>query len=247
MKNAEYEDNKFKILGKNIICHDAPEPSNVIWENLETTNLQRQSRKCGVVVVICIFLILTFLLFSVLKSKAGENKLKYPSANDCDAYDAMFEGEKMKEKFKEYAQFDKAMTMDTRGAGYYQCYCSKHSSFQKLYKVEKYQEELCYDFFYDKAWGLALTNFVTVLVAIINIVIRKLNINLIEAIGYETVSKQVSMIMQSVFYATFINTGIILLMTNAELQYSVLQWLPLHGQYPDLNENWYEEIGPQLI
>jgi hypothetical protein len=94
---------------------------------------------------------------------------------------------------------------------------------------------------------LALTNFVTVLVAIINIVIRKLNISLINAIGYDTVSKQVSMIMQSIFWATFINTGIILLMTNAELQYSVLQMLPLHNQYPDLNENWYEEIGPQLI
>lgn len=71
-----------------------------------------------------------------------------------------------------------------------------------------------------------------------------MNISLIEAIGYDTVSKQVSMIMQSIFWATFINTGIILLMTNAELKYSALRMLPLHGQYPDLDENWYEQIGP---
>ena len=52
--------------------------------------------------------------------------------------------------------------------------------------------------------------------------------------------------MQSVFWATFINTGIILLMTNGELRYSVLKFLPLHGQYPDFDQNWYGEIGPQL-
>jgi hypothetical protein len=74
-----------------------------------------------------------------------------------------------------------------------------------------------------------------------------MNIGLIEAIGYDTVSKQVSMIMQSIFWATFINTGIILLMTNAELKYSAIRMFPLHGQYPDLDENWYETIGPQLI
>ena len=74
-----------------------------------------------------------------------------------------------------------------------------------------------------------MTNLVTVLVTIINIVIRKMNIALIEAIGYDTVSKQVSMIMQSIFWATFINTGIILLMTNAELKYSAIKMFPLHG------------------
>lgn len=89
-----------------------------------------------------------------------------------------------------------------------------------------------------------MTNFVTVLVSIMNIVIRKLNIFLIEFIGYDTFSKQTSDVMSTVFWATFVNTGIILLMTNAELRYSVLRMFPLHQQYPDFNENWYEEIGP---
>lgn len=37
-------------------------------------------------------------------------------------------------------------------------------------------------------------------------------------------------------------------MTNAELKDSPypLALFPLHNQYPDFNENWYEEIGPQL-
>jgi len=79
-------------------------------------------------------------------------------------------------------------------------------------------------------------------------VIRTINIKLIGNIGYETVSKEVSLIMLSIFWATFINTGIILLFTNAELKDTPYPFalFPIHNQYPDLNENWYEEIGPQL-
>lgn len=107
---------------------------------------------------------------------------------------------------------------------------------------------MCYTYQSDFAVGFSLTNFVTILVTVINIVIRTINIRLINSIGYATVSKQVSLIMQSIFWATFINTGIILLMTNADLSYAPYPFalFPLYNQYPDLNENWYEEIGPQL-
>lgn len=76
--------------------------------------------------------------------------------------------------------------------------------------------------------------------------IRTINIKLIGNIGYETVSKEVSLIMLSIFWATFINTGIILLLTNAELENTPypLSFFPINNQYPDFNENWYEEIGP---
>lgn len=114
--------------------------------------------------------------------------------------------------------------------------------------LKKGETDLCYQYHYDYGYGLFLTNFVTILVTVINIVIRTINIKLINSIGYATVSKQVSLIMLSIFWATFINTGVILLMTNAELAYAPgpLSWFPLHAQYPDLDENWYEDIGPQL-
>jgi hypothetical protein len=37
-------------------------------------------------------------------------------------------------------------------------------------------------------------------------------------------------------------------MTNAEVAYAPypVALFPIHNQYPDVNENWYEEIGPQL-
>ena len=57
----------------------------------------------------------------------------------------------------------------------------------------------------------------TVLVSVINVIIRTLNITLIQKIGLDTESEQTSMIMQSIFITSFINTGIILLFTNANL------------------------------
>lgn len=68
----------------------APEPSNVIWENLEVTPFQRGARKTGVVVVVTLFIFFTFIVYSILKSKAGENKLKYPSSTDCDGIESLF-------------------------------------------------------------------------------------------------------------------------------------------------------------
>lgn len=91
-----------------------------------------------------------------------------------------------------------------------------------------------------------MSNLVTFLVSCINIVIRKLNIALIQKIGFHTESEQTSMIMTSIFVATFINTGIILMLTNANLTYSPLSMVPIYNQYADLDRNWYLDIAPAL-
>lgn len=79
--NEKYQ--PFEFLGEQTKFSEAPEPSNVLWENLEVTGKQRTSRKCGVYMVILMFMVFTFVLFSVLKSKQGANKLKYPDNQNC--------------------------------------------------------------------------------------------------------------------------------------------------------------------
>jgi len=226
------------------------------------TPWQRFGRKSCALVLIVLFIFLTFLLYSALKSKAGQNKLKYPSSTNCASIGRLFERDLYDEttkktvrkldeaKFYGYAKHDQAATAQGSGAGYYQCFCTKHAGAKELSdnKVKKEKRQLlCGRFQADKTFGLALTNAVTVLVAVINIVIRTLNISLVDFIGYDTDSQRVSLVMLSVFWAQFVNTGIILLMTNANLRYSVLSMVPLRNQYPDLDKNWYLDIGPQLV
>lgn len=62
-----------------------------------------------------------------------------------------------------------------------------------------------------------LNAFVSIMVAVINIVIRTINMKLVDFIGYDTDSKRVSLVMVSVFIAQMVNTGVVTILTNANL------------------------------
>lgn len=104
------------MFGEHVIVEAAPEPSNVIWENLEVTPFKRAARKSGVILLISLFIFMTFLLYTALKSRAGKNKLRYPSTTNCGSIQSLF----LKEPgnidstdwvtFKKYAEHDKEPT-----------------------------------------------------------------------------------------------------------------------------------------
>lgn len=88
----------------------------------------------------------------------------------------------------------------------------------------------------------------TVLVSVVNIIIRTLNIKLVDYISFHTHSQATGAIMLSIFVASFINTGVILLFTNANLDHSILSFVPKPtGQYPDIDKNWYLDISSALV
>lgn len=138
---------------------EAPEPSNVIWENLEVSSMTRGARKSGVVLLITLFIFITFLVYSGLKSRAGANKLKYPSSTNCNSIGLLFSKEdadgKMSmtedswKEFEKIAAYDKYQTTENgRGAGYYMCYCklNKLQSLVKIMQKDKPEDELCYKY-----------------------------------------------------------------------------------------------------
>ena len=51
----------------------------------------------------------------------------------------------------------------------------------------------------------------------------------------------------TIFVASFINSGVILLFTNAHLDHSILSWIPINNQYSDLDKNWYIDISTALV
>lgn len=111
-------------------------------------------------------------------------------------------------------------------------------------------DSLCHDFAVDMKGGYAISESVSVAITIVNTIIRSINILLIKFIGYHTESEQITVIMLSIFVATFFNTAILLLLAEANFtyeNYALLGWIPLKGPYPDLTENWYLNIAPSLI
>lgn len=91
-----------------------------------------------------------------------------------------------------------------------------------------------------------LTYTVMIICIIFNIVIRTLNMNLIDRIGYDTHSERYSAIMTSVFITSFINTGVLLCLTNANLKHTWILWIPIYNQFPDFTNGWFTQIGGSI-
>jgi len=65
--------------------------------------------------------------------------------------------------------------------------------------------------------GYGITEAVSVAITLVNMIIRTFNIYVVTSIGFWTLSKQTSMIVNTIFVATFINTAFVLLFGNANL------------------------------
>ena len=79
--NPDYK--PFELLGEDAEVRICNEPSDILWENLEFSNIGRAGRRCFSIFVTTLFLIATFLIFLWMRSKSGEFADKYPSSTSC--------------------------------------------------------------------------------------------------------------------------------------------------------------------
>lgn len=72
------------MFGHEPVFCDAPTPSNIIWEHLDVSEEERTYKTRKAIAIISLVLLGTFLLFTALKTKSGENKVKYSGpAGQC--------------------------------------------------------------------------------------------------------------------------------------------------------------------
>ena len=241
----EAEDKKLitenhKICDTRIKVEPAPEPSNIIWENRHITDREQNRNKCFVTLGILFLLLIAFVIFAVAKIFVTRIQAKYPPTFDCSDVDSQFAANIT--QYKEYANYDKPYTDEQQGTGIYLCYCKKYFSSLNFFN----KDELCDNYQRSYQYGLVLTNVVAYGIVIFNIIIRFANIFLIKKIGLHTESEQTSAIFVAIFISTFLNTGLLILLTGANTSHTFLSWLPLRGSYTDLTPNWYLDIGPAL-
>jgi len=157
------------------------------------------------------------------------------------------EGEVDWVNYKRIATADKPFTLETQGTGVYQCYCKAQNDAKPRNILWDDDADICSKWLEQHFYGFFLGQAVSYFIIGFNIVIREVNIRLIGIIGYHTESQQIKAVMTSIFIATFFNTAILLLLTNANLSETVLSFLPLDGSYTDLTENWYNSVAPSLV
>lgn len=88
-------------------------------------------------------------------------------------------------------------------------------------------------------------NSITVIILVINLVIRELLIYIVMLTGYDTISDMVTAITNAVFITQFFNTGILLLLVYGNLEevgVSVLK-----GPFYDFSPEWYAIVGYSIV
>ncbi len=237
------EDKDF--LGRPLRLMRATEPSNILWENRHVTFKQILCRSMGVGVVVIILLLGALALFTYMSLITVTNQIRYPPSVSCESIDNLFTGIDGESRYQQYAELDKTYTLAEQGTGIYQCYCAKTVGYVSLLSAGG--DSLCSDYVDDEAGGYLLTEIITVLITVVNMIIRDVCIVLIKMIGFHTETVETAAIMTLITVATFFNTAILLLLTNANTKDTILSWIPLRGTYTDLNENWYLDVGTALV
>ena len=134
----EIIETKYKFLGEPLCFWEAPEPTNIIWENRDKTFSQQAQRKGIVITVIFLLLLLAFMAFFFLKKQTVANSKIYPATVDCPSIDAMFPNSTI---YQYFANIDSEPTSEEKGTGIYQCYCQGLKKI--VQKVTEFDMELC--------------------------------------------------------------------------------------------------------
>jgi hypothetical protein len=107
----------------------------------------------------------------------------------------------------------------------------------------------CYEWFSDIYVSKGIGSSISVVINLLNWLLKGLLVVLISKIGEDTRSAQIRSIKMGVFVSQFFNTAILVLLSQANFSESKvpllhsIQW----GQFTDFSEDWYRECGSIII
>lgn len=192
-------------------------------------------------------------------------KMKYPLYHCSEEYELYTgsDGIVQEDKFKSSA-LDEFMNNynahqngeKTSYEGAYQCYCTwlKENTSKKAHRSKDVEIDggekvaLCDQYFGDEDMSEALSSGIPFVIIGVNLIMKTLIVALIKWIKEDTCSVQYSSMTSGVFIAQFFNTGILLLLVNANM--SEFDYFPTRyvkaGNYHDYMPEWYSDVGQKI-
>lgn len=246
-----------RLLGQSFRFQGASEPTDIIWENRHFTPTQRLKKSIVVYLIITLLLVGSFVVIFIFSDISAKALNKYPIIADCDTALINYDDPKFIEQAA-ILEYRTNSALEEQGksvsyTGYVQCFCTDRAAAgdatDATYNNAKGQEfTVCQDYFDSAFTTLILTNGIMVLIIAINYILKMVTISMITWIGYDTHSELMTKITNGVFVALFFNTGILLLLTNANLS-DVSGFLGgiFSGTYYDYSPQWYATVGATLV
>jgi hypothetical protein len=191
-------------LGSEIDVKGASEPTDIIWENRHFTSFQRFLRTIVVSLILLCVLACSFLLIYTAQKTSLAMKQKYPKLN-CKEVGDEYNNRRaawMRDAVNEYIINN---AIEEKGevalyTGPMQCFCDaerklKHKK-NELYELRDkeeptkviFKEPICLHYINDKKLAKLLALSITVIVIVINAILKKIVVALVSWIGEDTVS-----------------------------------------------------------
>ena len=211
-----------------------PEPSSILWENLELGTSRRKMRRfLGAICTLALMIISVGIMYW-LKT----NNTKMPSGYKCRANGV---------KSVSLSEAELMYTAD----GDVLCWCFLEGIANIIGDTDK--EKYCDQ--YVALWQKSIYYRVISSIGIIaiNNLLKQFLRNVSHFERVTTVTKQQQRIMYRIFLAMFINTAFITLVVNANFQdFVVMQYVPFKeymfaGNYADFTRDWYLKVGSVLV
>lgn len=86
---------KLNILGKESTIKEAPEPTNIIWENRDMSKMVRAARFIMVIIAVGVVLALTFFMTTYAKNVTNDTIGKYDNSVKCSELNRIYDSKQM--------------------------------------------------------------------------------------------------------------------------------------------------------
>ncbi|RHY34758.1 hypothetical protein DYB32_000693 [Aphanomyces invadans] len=241
-----------RFLKKRMFIQTAPDPTDIIWENLDYTAMNRGFRVVVVNILALSLLCLSFIIIYAAKVKKNELTQKYGAPVSCPdggvtAWDVVQE--------QTSNSGDQTMVM---------CYCKAallRTSLKDAMNINFVDHRTGTSAKYCDSWGTQYLEIQALMVASVLIVVV-INACLTPVLRYlvlkqksHTRSGVVVATVTKIFIAQFFNTALIVLLLNANMDdvmdnsagASINGIKIFTGKYSDFSVSWYNDVGISLM
>ena len=216
---------RLHFKGKKLIVDKSPEPSTILWENLEYSSLNRTLRKCLTNTVAFLAILLsvafTFLARDFQSSTLADNFVQCP--------DTFFDYD---------TQTQLSIIVDDKSL--IRCYCTTMSMF------EQGKDSVCLDHMKKSLQSMAMSYGAAATICFMNFFFTWLMEKAGSFEKHHSITAMETSIMIRVFLMKFVNTGCLVLLFNQRWLRSIIN-VDIDTNQADFDVLWYDTGGMSIV
>ncbi|OMJ91386.1 hypothetical protein SteCoe_6066 [Stentor coeruleus] len=204
---------------------DAPDPSDILWENLEYRNFERMRTRIPILIITAMIIIISFIM--VFGIKAYYKSI--PTAKSCR--DLNISGSLSLDKAKDaYKTHDEIS-----------CYC-KQMPIDSLI-IDSDLTDFCASYIKSFTTSASINTSVSAVIVFVNVLIKIIinSFSKYQRFKYETQRRNYVLTTMTIFM--FFNTALTTLLANSNFSFGINA---VRGKYDDLTREWYDDVGNTL-